>query len=143
MKLIRTMEISKFVALVLIALLSNLIALPVNAKEVELNCKTQKGKNVIYLINNNPQSVKDGTDGSNYEILLFSPTKLVFKKEIKLNLGSKYFDSKFTYTIDRTNLNYQVNLKSYTDASNLPKTGEGGDTYTGKCSVIPRKPVAF
>ena len=143
MTLIKTMEISKFVALILIALSANLIVLPINAKEVELNCKTQKGKNVIYLINNNPQSVKDGEDGSDYEILLFSPTKLVFKKEIKINLGSKYFDTEFTYTIDRTNLNYQVKQKSYTNASNLPKTGEGGDNYTGKCSIIPRKPVAF
>ena len=84
MKLIKTMEISKFVALILIALSANLIVLPINAKEVELNCKTQKGKNVTYLINNNPQSVKDGEDGSDYEILLFSPTKLVFKKEIKI-----------------------------------------------------------
>lgn len=143
MRLIRNMKISKFVALVLITLSANLIALPINAKEVELNCKTQKGKNVIYLINNNPQSVKDGKDGSDYEVLLFSPTKLVFKKEIKINLGSKYFDTEFTYAIDRTNLDYKVNQKSYTNASNLPKTGEGGDNYIGKCSIIPRKPVAF
>ena len=143
MTLIKTMEISKFVALILIALSANLIVLPINAKEVELNCKTQKGKNVTYLINNNPQSVKDGEDGSDYEILLFSPTKLVFKKEIKIEFGSKYFDTEFTFTIGRTNLNYQVNQKSYTNASNLPKTGEGGDNYTGKCSIIPRKPVAF
>jgi len=143
MKLIRTMKISNLVALMLIALSANLIALPINAKEVELNCKTQKGKNVSYLINSNPQSVKDGENGSDYEVLLFSPTKLVFKKEIKISLGSKYFDTEFTYTIDRTNLNYQVNQKSYTNASTLPKTGEGGDNYIGKCSVVPRKPVAF
>jgi len=137
------MKISKFVALVLIALSANLICLPVNAKEVELSCKTQKGKNATYLINNNPQLVKDGEKGFAYEVLLFSPTKLVFKKEIKLELGPKYFDTEFTYTIDRTNLAYQVNVKSYTNSSDLPKTGEGGDNYTGKCSLIPRKPVAF
>ena len=143
MKSIKIMKNSKFVALMLISLSLNLFALPINAKEVELNCKTQKGKNVTYLINNNPQSVKDGEDGSNYEVLLFSPTKLIFKKEIMIILGSKYFDTEFTFTIGRTNLNYQVNQKSYTNASNLPKTGESGDTYTGKCSVIRRKPVAF
>ena len=143
MKLIRTMKILKFAALVLIALSSNLITLPVNAKEVELSCKTQKGKRHTYLINNNPQSVKDGEDGSNYEVLLFSPTKLVFKKEIKIDLGAKYFYTEFTHTIDRTNLTYQINIKNNTNASDLPKTGEGGDNYIGKCSVIPRKPVAF
>lgn len=137
------MKKSKLIALMLIILSANLITLPIDAKEVELNCKTQKGKNVTYLINSNQKLVKDGENGYDYEVLLFSPTKLVFKKEIKINLGAKYFDTEFTYTIDRTNLNYQVNQKSYTNASNLPKTGESGDNYTGKCSVIPRKPVAF
>lgn len=137
------MKKSNLIALMLLAVWAHLFSLPVSGKEVELNCKTQKGKNVIYLINNNPPSVKDTDDGSDYQVLLFSPTKLVFKKEININLGVKYFNSEFTYTIDRTNLNYQVNQKNYTNADNLPKTGAGGDNYTGKCSIVPRKPVAF
>jgi hypothetical protein len=135
-------KVFKLLPFVLIAMSAQIFSLPVSGKEVELNCKTEKGRNVIYLINSNPQSVKDTKDGSDYEVLLFSPTKLVFKKEIDINLA-KYFSSTFTYTIDRTNLNYQVNQKNYTNADNLPKTAEGGDNYTGKCSVIPRKPVAF
>ncbi len=143
MRLIRTMKISNFVALVLIALSSNLIALPINAIEVELTCKTQKGKNVTYLINKNPQSVKDGEDGSLYEVLLFSPTKLVFKKEIKIDMGENYLYSTFTYSINRNNLSYQVNQSNYTNIKDLPKVGKEDAVYNGKCSVVPRKPVAF
>jgi hypothetical protein len=143
MKQIKNMKKSKLIALVLIFISAYCISLPINAKEVELNCKTQKGKNVTYLINKNSQSVKNGEDGSNYEVLLFSPTKLVFKKEIKIDLGENYFHSTFTYSINRNNLSYQVNQSNYTNIKDLPKEEKEDAVYNGKCSIVPRKPVAF
>jgi hypothetical protein len=127
----------------LIALISAItISSPASAKDVEVSCKTNTGKTTSYLITTKPQSVRNSNDGEKYEILVFSPTKLVFKKNISIDLGATYYDTDFTYTINRSNLDYQVSIRTSTNSEKLKNSAADG-TFTGKCRILPVRPVAF
>jgi len=113
-----------------------------SAKEIELNCKTTSGTSVPYQIVTSPPSIKDTRDGERYEIVVFSQSKLVFKKKISINLGATYYDTEFLHTINRSNLDYQVSIRTYTNSDKLKSSSTDG-TFIGKCVVNPKKPVIF
>ncbi len=114
----------------------------VSAKEIELSCKTTSGKSVPYQVITSPPSIKDTRDGEKYEVVVFSQSKLVFRKKLNINLGGgEYYDTEFLYSINRSNLDYQVSIKTSTNGEKLKPSGDG--TYIGKCVVTPKKPVIF
>ena len=137
------MKNSKLIPLLLIVLTGCQFSQPTDWKEIELNCKTEKGGEGTFLINKNPPSVKETKTGLSYKVLVFSPSKLVFKSESSTEVFPHLYRSEFTYTIDRTDLKYQVNLKNFSTDDKYPKTGKDGDNIPGKCSVVPQKSVAF
>jgi len=113
-----------------------------SAKEIELNCKTTSGTSVPFQIITSPPSIKDTRDGERYDIVVFSQSKLVFKKKISINLGATYYDTEFLHTINRSNLDYQVSIRTYTNSDKLKSSSTDG-TFIGKCVVNPKKPVIF
>ena len=148
MKLIRTMGILKFVALLLIALSANLIALPVNAKEIWLKCEGDKsyGKDkedkvikmqYVIFLDSSKELFEIEQDGkvfkgkANYfkSLISFDFVNVLETQGATKNANKGYY--KYSFSIDRATLNYSVdntlNIASWTSKS----------TSTGSCRVIP------
>lgn len=134
----------KFIAWTAFFLAGCQLSRPQDWKEIQLNCKTQTGGSASFLINKYPPSVKDADSVlTDYQILVFSPSKIIFRSESKTESFPHIYRSEFTFAIDRNNLNYQVNLKTFSTNKKYPGTSENGVTVAGKCSIDDGKSAEF
>lgn len=122
-----------------------LTSLPVTGEEIKVTCKTTHSrKSKSFSISNDPPEVIGTVDFHYYDVIAYTPTKLVFRQDIDHRSEGKYLVMEITHTINRTNLSYQENVRIYSnwDEGGL-NTGPDGHNYTGKCYVDSRNLVLF
>lgn len=124
------------------AITTTLLTTPSQAKEVTLRCKTDKGRDVSYLINTDPPSVKGIENGEEYKVMLFAPTKIIFKHISTLQLADVIMKTEWIYTIDRNTLAYTAAHNVETNSQSFRESFPSG-TASGKCGIMPKKRVLF
>ena len=122
-----------------------LTSVQVTGEEIKLTCKTTHSRQARYFsISNDPPEVIGTDDFHYYDVITYTPTKLVFGQDIDERSEGKYLVMEITHTIDRVNLSYQENVRIYSnwDEGGL-NTGPDGHNYNGKCSVDSRKSITY
>ena len=139
-------------------------------KEIEFNCKTEKGRITGYVINTNPPSVKSTNirmtytknpysvksriDDTKFKIVEFSPTKFVFKVEyrhIPKNPAKNYkqiHNMTGGYGEDywEEEFIYSINRENlsyqltHRKDTNIIEMKEQDWNGFGKCYIVPPKP---